>query len=503
MRYSVAFVFGLILLACLSLSACAGGGGGSGSLPGGRAPQNPTPNPSSKPTPKPSPTPTGRPTRHRIAHIVLMIQENRTFNDLFAGFPGATTTTTGEELVQQGSQFVEQPINLTEVRLASQSNVTHRYAAFLTAYQNGAMDGFNLITSSKNGKPVGDAPYQYVYPSDVKSYWAMAQQWGLANAMFETQGSDSFTAHQDLIRGGTCITAETSCNNPTPGTLSLIDPPTTSAAWGCDSSPGAKTWVINVYGQVTLTGPFPCSNRFPNYGSGAYRTLRDLLDAKGVSWRYYTPVWEPNTTSALWDAFDVVAPVRYGPEWTDGHISSPETNIFSDISNGTLPAMSWVIPTAVNSDHPGYTRRDTGPAWVASVVNAIGHSSYWNSTAVIVVWDDWGGFYDPVAPPLPRDEQGGPGFRVPMILVSPYVKSGSGSQGGYISNTIYQFGSILRFVEETYRLGHLGTTDATSASIDDMMDLKQSPRPFKTIPAEHGRAYFLHQKPSRQPVDDE
>ncbi|HYL27856.1 MAG TPA: alkaline phosphatase family protein, partial [Candidatus Nitrosotalea sp.] len=147
--------------------------------------------------------------------------------------------------------------------------------------------------------------------------------------------------------------------------------------------------------------------------------------------------------------------------------------------------------------------KDTGPSWVASVVNAVGNSSYWNSTAVIVVWDDWGGFYDPVAPPLPRDIQGGPGFRVAMLVVSPYVKVGSGSQGGYISNTVYQFGSILRFTEDMLHLGRLGTTDSTSASIADMFNLNQSPRSFQTIPSQYKRTYFLHQTPSERPVDDE
>jgi phospholipase C len=283
----------------------------------------------------------------------------------------------------------------------------------------------------------------------------------------------------------------------------LIDPPTANAAWGCDSKPGTTTKLILGNLQLFTPGPFPCSKDFPSYGSGGYASLRDLLDAKSVSWKYYTPKWKSNTPSALWNAFDLVAPVRYGPEWTDGHISSPESNIFKDIQNGTLPAMSWVIPKAVNSDHPGYSSKDTGPAWVASVVNAVGQSQYWNSTAVIVVWDDWGGFYDPVPPPGPRDDQGGPGFRVPMLVISPYVLAGKGNQGGYVSHTVYAFGSIIRFIEDTFNLGRLGTTDQSSTSMGDMFDLNQAPRPFQTIPATYKREFFLHQKASNVPVDTE
>jgi phospholipase C len=429
-----------------------------------------------------------------IKHVVLMIQENRTFNNLFAGFPGAVSSKTGYELVPNGTGYKKKKIRLTEAALTDRGNVTHLYKAFLVGYNNGAMDGFNLIKYVVSGKPEGKAPYQYVSPSQIGPYRSIAAQWGLADEMFQTQGSDSFTAHQDLIRGGTFIDA----------TESLIDPPSTSAAWGCDSNPGATTSLITTSLKYEPdAGPSPCSKYFPDYGSDGYPTLRDLLDAKSVSWKYYTPVWKNNTPSALWNAFDVIAPVRYGPEWTDGHIDSPETNIFNDISGNSLPAMSWVIPDAANSDHPGYSSKDTGPSWIAQVVNAIGESSYWNSTAIIVVWDDWGGFYDPVAPPLPRDNQGGPGFRVPMLVISPYVKTGSGTQGGLVSHTVYGFGSIIRFIEDNWNLGRLGTTDVTCTSMADMINLSQSPRAFKRISSGYSRSYFMHQKPSYAPVDDE
>jgi phospholipase C len=463
------------LAASFALAAC-GGGGGSSPLPANSSPYH---GPDSGTMP--------------IKHIVLMIQENRTFNNLFATFPGAIGATTGEELVEQSGTYDKEPIKLSETSLENHENPNHYYPAFLTAYQNGAMDGFNLIKFTANQQPEGKVPYQYVNPKDVQPYWSIAEQWGLADELFQTQGSDSFTAHQDLIRGGTFIDS----------TQSLIDLPTTSYAWGCDSGPHAKTTLITTKLQYLKDkGPFPCSNKFPDYGSGGYETLRDLLDAKSVSWKYYTPVFEKEPPNGLWNAFDVIAPVRYGSEWKT-NISSPETNIFSDITNGTLPAMSWVIPDAQNSDHPAFSLKDTGPSWVADIVNAIGQSNYWDSTVVIVVWDDWGGFYDPVAPPLPRDDQGGPGFRVPMLVVSPYLKIGKGSQGGYISNTVYEFGSIVRFIENTWHLGRLGTTDASCKSIGDMFDFSQSPRKFKAIPSTYDKAFFLHQSPSSLPLDSD
>ncbi len=427
-----------------------------------------------------------------ITHVVLIVQENRTFNNLFAGFPGATSSLTGEELVKQGSGYVEQKIDLTKSGLYQKQNITHLYSAFLVGWQKGAMDGFNLIKFKRTQQPEGKMPYQYVDPAQIAPYRTMAAQWGLADEMFQTQGSDSFTAHQDLIRGGTFIST----------TQSLIDPPTSPYVWGCDAPPGAKTSVINTKLKLKIDqGPFPCSNAFPNYGSDGYKTLRDLLDAKSLSWKYYTPPFAHKSPNGMWDAFDLVAPVRYSDEWTK-NISSPEKNVLTDIANGNLAAMSWVIPDAANSDHPAYGHKDTGPSWVTSIVNAVGQSQYWNSTAVIVVWDDWGGFYDPVPPPKP-DNQGGPGFRVPMLVISPYVKIGSGSKGGYVSHTVYEFGSILRFIEDNFELGRLGTTDSTCASMGDMFDLTQAPRKFVKIKSKYSKEYFLHQKPSNLPVDTE
>ena len=163
----------------------------------------------------------------------------------------------------------------------------------------------------------------------------------------------------------------------------------------------------------------------------------------------------------------------------------------------------WVIPDRPTSDHPDPgPDGDTGPSWVASLVNAVGESSYWKSSAIVVVWDDWGGFYDHVAPPL-TDHWGGLGFRVPMLVISPYAVKGSGSKGGYISHTPYEFGSILRFIEDDFSLGSLGRTDARATSMVDCFDFTQSPRKFVQIPSSFSRRYFEHRRLSTVPVDTE
>lgn len=421
------------------------------------------------------------PSGSKISHIILMIQENRSFNDFFATFPNAIGTTVGKMRVSGKTM----PVNLTKENLYTNKTLNHVYAAYLTAYRDGHMDAFNQIRFMTNGQQEGTQPYQYVDPNQIQPYWTLASEYALADEMFQTQGSASFVAHQDLIRGGTAIDS----------TASLVDDPTYNGTWGCNSPPGTVTSLITTKLQYLKDkGPFPCTNKFPS--SGSYETLQTLLDAKSVTWKYYTPGPIKGTAGAIWNAFLVISSVYNNKSEWGAHIDIPATDIFNDISNGTLPAMSWVIPDAQNSDHPGYSKEDTGPSWVTSVVNAVGQSSYWSSTAIIVVWDDWGGFYDPVKPP-PLDDQGGPGFRVPMLVVSPYVPKNE------ISSTVYEFGSIIRFIEDTWSLGRLGTTDGRCTSIANMFNFNQSRRKFRAISAPYSRSYFLHQAPSGLPVDTE
>jgi phospholipase C len=453
-----------------------------------------------------------------IQHVIMIVQENRSFDNLFAKFPGANGATRGEAKIKDSSGYRDKWIVLKARPLVccgprkTEYDLQHCHAAFETAYDGGKMDGFydegkGACVPGHTPAPAATAAYQYVKESDIAPYWDIAKQWVLADAMFQTQGSGSFTAHQDLIRGGTCFTSKTSCNinDPSSGAESLIDDPG-DFPWGCDA-PGGHTPYINIYGDEYSKGPFPCSNDFDDYGSGGYATLRDLLDAAGVSWKYYTPCFstnnkiqkgcdpsyscpEYNCAGGTLDAFDVIYPVRYGSEWGT-NVSWPDTNIFSDIDDGALPAVSWVIPEDTESDHPD-EKGDTGPEWVASLVNAIGQSNYWGSSAVIVLWDDWGGFYDNAAPPF-QDGFGGLGMRVPMMVISPYAIAGHSTKGGYISHTQYEFGSVLAYVENNWNLGNLGTTDARATPITNVFDYSQKPRSFSAIPSKLSAQYFIHQ----------
>jgi phospholipase C len=185
--------------------------------------------------------------------------------------------------------------------------------------------------------------------------------------------------------------------------------------------------------------------------------------------------------------------VRYGSEWKT-NVTSSDKDIFLDISRSRLAGVSWYVPDQTNSDHPA-SQSDTGPSAVATLVNAIGESPHWDSSAIIVIWDDRGGFYDNVPQPF-RDEEGGLGFRVPMLVVSPYARR------GYVSHTQYELASILKFVEANWGLGLLRTT-VRATSIVNCFDFTQPPRKFSPIRAKYSRAYFEHQAPSYRLVDTE
>ena len=187
------------------------------------------------------------------------------------------------------------------------------------------------------------------------------------------------------------------------------------------------------------------------------------------------------------------------------------SDVLSDIStNCKLRSVSWVTPDGTNSDHAGHIKNTGGPSWVASIVNAVGTSpctnhdgsSYWNSTAIIIVWDDWGGWYDHERPTIEAYPQGGyqMGFRVPLIVVSAYTPA------KFISNTPEDFGSVVRFIERNFGIleGALTFADLRSTSdLTEFFTLGNPPRPFQAIKAPLSAKYFLSAKPSGIPPDDD
>jgi phospholipase C len=405
-----------------------------------------------------------------IKHVVVIVQENRTFDNLFYGFPGAHYAKYGSA---HGKRIKLHSIGLIGPCLSNQ------WSEGIADYDGGRMDGFaqNHFACSRSGV-VGDYVYSYVYHNEVAPYWTMAKTYVLADHMFPTMFGNSFTAHLDLIAATANLSPSTS----------EVDTPL-AQPWGCDAPSGTKTSILDTSRNESIGGgPFPCFTQF--------RTLADTLDAKGVSWKYYAP-----SVSAfggtIWSEFDAIANVRHGADWTR-NVISPQTRAIYDARNGKLPSVSWVIPDAMDSDHPGFGQ--TGPSWVAAVVNAIGRSRDWKSTAIVVLWDDWGGWYDDMPPP--QLDYRGLGIRVPCIVISPYAKA------HYVSHTRYEFGSVVKLIEEVFGLSPLGPvrdgyTDARANSMLDVFNFRQKPRSFVPISAEKPASYFLTRPPSNWPPDDD
>jgi phospholipase C len=408
-----------------------------------------------------------------VKHIVIVIQENRSFDNLFSGFEGADAPTFG----YAGSRR----LRLHATRLEDPGNIENNWRDSIGGWNHGKMNGFEVEHFYGGPK---DYAYAYVPRDESAPYWAMARRYVLADRMFPTEFGPSFTAHLSLIAANTTFS---------PQPLAQVDAPD-ALPWGCDAPAGTRSFTIDAQRVERFNGPFPCFHDFP--------TIADRLDAARVSWKYYASPLS-RIGGQVWSEYDSVRHVRYGSDWQK--VISPQTEILRDLRRGALAGVSWVTPDWQDSDHTG-SGYDRGPSWVASIVNAIGKSAYWKSTAIVVLWDDWGGWYDDAPPP--QLDFRGLGIRVPCIIVSPYARVSPGAKAGYVSHTQYEFGSILKFVEEVFALPPIGLpsagfTDTRATSILDSFDFTAAPRAFAPIPAKYPASTFLRERPSYVPPDSE
>jgi phospholipase C len=324
---------------------------------------------------------------------------------------------------------------------------------FLTDYNNGKMNGFD-----KNQTPDNHLrPFGYAPASEVQPYHDMAAQYVFGDHMFQSNQGPSFPAHLYIVSGtarDATIAPYLVKDNPN-GTVN-------GKAGGCDSAEGATVSTIDPGTGANGRSVYPCFDR---------PVLTDFLDAKGVSWKYY----QQDLGAGLWHAFDAIKHVREGSDYAN--VITPPQTVLSDIGSGRLAGVSWVMPSYPWSDHAGTKSAAQGPSWVAAIVNAVGRSKYWKNTTIVVTWDDWGGWYDHVAPPIKNHYE--LGFRVPLIVISPYAKK------GYVSKVQHEFGSILAYTEKTFGIskGALHTTDGRADDLMDAFDFAQKARTFQVIKA--------------------
>src|ERR1700736_3468343 len=369
----------------------------------------------------------------RFEHIVVIVQENRTPDNLFQGlcappFGSATSCSTSPTASQydiKTRRWLDKT-SLTGVRapqpisLVTAYDLSHIHSSFIAMCDpdsGGAsrMDGAAGVPCI--GTCVTHPQFRYVDNSTglVNPYLSLATQYGWANYMFQSNQGASFAAHQFIFSGTSALSAADDAAGifaqaiiPGPGNQA-------GKVAGCIAPAGALSSLIGPPG-TKMQRIYPCFEHL---------TMPDLLPAN-FSWRYYTP-----SASSIWTAPNAIqhicqssgpGEVCTGPEWTTNLDLKP-SDVLQDIANCNLRSVSWVIPDGRNSDHakgsgPG------GPSWVASIVNAIGGSStcdantgYWHNTTIFITWDDWGGWYDHEAPSILPGPQGDYqlGLRVPLI----------------------------------------------------------------------------------------
>jgi len=452
-------------------------------------------------------------------HVIVIVQENRTPDNLFQGLCSApygtsdscSTTPTGSQydiktanwLDKTSSTGTTQPVT---VPLANHYDLNHSHSAFLAMCDLSAtgeclMDGAASVTCSETCPTRPQYAYVDNSTGTVNPYLALATQYGWANYMFQTNQGPSFPAHQFIFGG----TSAPSTGDDAAGIFAAENPFPISGAAGCGSPAGTTIAVIGPGGENSTIYPriYPCFE---------HPTMADLFDSAGVSWRYYTAgpnsIWTaPNAIQHLCVPNASTGGACTGSDWNNDVILTP-SRVLTDIRSCSLQQVSWVIPTGQNSDHADINNGG-GPSWVASIVNAVGTEPkctdgevYWNNTAILITWDDWGGWYDHEAPAFLGFPQGDyqSGFRVPFLAVSAYTPT------GYVDNNRLDFGSILRFIQYNFGIeeGSLNFADAR-AQIDltEFFDLTQPPRLFQTISADFDEDYFLNDKsPMADPDDD-
>lgn len=373
---------------------------------------------------------------HSIQHIIFIVKENRTFDHYFGTFPKAIGTTSGRNSLGQVIKLGPGPDRLPY-------DLGHTWDDAAAGVDRGHMDGFDLLT---RGNVSGqNMSYTQMSAQDIPNYWTYATNFVLADQMFSSLRGPSMPNHLYTV----AATSGGVINNPS------HTPNNSTASWGCDADPSVTVQVMDPLGNIS--NPAPCFD---------FQTMVDSLQSAGISWKYYAP--PQNNSGYVWSSLDAIDHIRNSSLWSE-HVVSPDQFVL-DVQNGQLPAVSWLVESFENSEHPPYSVC-LGENYTVNQINAVMQSKYWDSSAIFLTWDDFGGFYDHVPPPNPPPDVYGYGPRVPLIILSPYAKK------SYISHTLYEFASVLKFIEEDFGLAPLGDRDANANDTLDSFDFLGSPLP--------------------------
>ncbi|HEY8117030.1 MAG TPA: alkaline phosphatase family protein [Actinomycetota bacterium] len=380
-----------------------------------------------------------------IKHVVFVIKENRTFDNMFGLFPGANGVTVG---MDRG-----EPRALTPAVDRLDMDIRHCYDCALQAWNEGKMDGFATISETAD-----EYAYTQFRPEDLPNYWHWASDYVLGDRFFASAQGPSFPNHLYTIAAQSGGTHE----NVYQDIDELRERHRNTGlfkAWGCDSMQDGYAVVVDSEG-VEKKVP-PCFD---------FLTEGDLLTEARIPWAYYAATQYQN--GYLWSAYDAIRHVRENEASWQRHMF-PVDSFAQHARSGLLPPVTWVTPRFELSEHPEYSMCH-GENWTTEIVNAVMDSPEWDSTAIFITWDDYGGFYDHVPPPQVDDF--GFGIRVPLLVISPYAKR------GFVSHELGEFSSVLRFIEDNWGLTQLTRRDRDATPLLSAFDFGQAPRPPDPLP---------------------
>ncbi|MGI8616367.1 MAG: phospholipase C [Actinomycetota bacterium] len=388
----------------------------------------------------------------RIEHVVFLVKENRTFDHMFGRFPGADGAARGRTCDD----------SLVPLRPAPDEgpDLQHSFLGGLLAINGGRMDCFDMLWG-------GDDLDSYVQfrPRQIPAYWAYAERFVLADRFFSSTYGPTGVEHLFTVAAQTDRFVDHERANP-PGQYGsngipreYCDDPEEWAESFRRLSEAEELDALHLENsrqrldrlrQRYWIRRWPCTD---------VPVLPDQLEAARVSWRYYLG------ENSYVRPFRMVRHVRYGPLWRK---IRPDEEFLADLREGRLPEVSWLIPDGEFSEHPSATSMCVGENWTVRILNELMRSPEWRSTAVVITWDDFGGFYDHVRPP--HVDLFGFGPRVPMLLISPWAKR------GHIASQSLEFSSVLKMIETIWELEPLTERDRRASDMLDLFDFDSRPQ---------------------------
>jgi phospholipase C len=405
---------------------------------------------------------------HKIRHVIIIMQENRSFDTYFGAYPGADGIP-----VKNGVPTVCMPNPQGPCQRPYHDTADingggpHGEPNFLADLDNGKMDGFIRERDTAKGRSqcrdvqnpacvIGATPdvMGYHTGAEIPNYWAYARNFVLADHMFEPVKSWSLPSHLYMVSAWSAKCRDNdpmSCKNDIGGPYKaeqfnrLVTHELTTGTTSVDLAWTDITWLLHDHGVSWAY----------------YIQAGDQPDCADDSALTCAPVRQSAKTPGIWNPLPLFTDVREDRQRSDIQALH---RYFAAAHNGTLPAVSWIVPSQIDSEHPPASVHQ-GQAYVTALINAAMKSPDWDSTAIFLSWDDWGGFYDNVVPP--HVDENGYGFRVPAMIISPYARK------GVIDHQILSSDAYLKFVEDDF-LGGQALNPKTDGRPDLRPDVRET-----------------------------